>query len=506
MAPENGFAEREIMSVGMKRVLFVVYMDTHFGELLRAARALKSTGDYAPLFFFEHRYPTIQRSLQICAEEGFECLGPQGQLLIADASPSPDSTSDASTAATEGKTWSRKISSLVRQTLGHDAERVLKSVWVSAMYRTPVGTPLWMLLSIRYMRMAQRIIRQWEVRAVVLAVGGSYSAEEWIKAARKNSAASIVVPFAMSSVEIVARVYGHRPDYQVGLLWRLLFGSLHPEWLLEYDGNHLIRTPAAVALAHETLGIAPPHPWLYNSSHADAIAIESEQMLRHYRRQGLPPDKLVVTGALSDDVLAVAMTNAAKRRAALYRQHGFSEDQPLVLVALPPNQFIVADSVLQSEYRDYDELVESWMEILGRLPDCNVLVRLHPRESVEKLRYIERWGVTISELDTAQLIPLCDLYIASFSATIRWAITCGKPVVNHDVLLQRLPFYESAQGVVTVETRAEFGAVLRRCVEDRDYWESLKAAQRESMQHWGSVDGLSATRLCALIDELCPAP
>ncbi len=31
------------------------------------------------------------------------------------------------------------------------------------------------------------------------------------------------------------------------------------------------------------------------------------------------------------------------------------------------------------------------------------------------------------------LVPLCSLYVASVSATIRWAIACGKPVVNYDV-------------------------------------------------------------------------
>ncbi len=491
------------MSAGNKRVLLVVYMDSHFGELLRVARALKRTGDYAPLFFFEFLYPTIQRSLELCHEEGFECLGPQGQRLTWDPVTSRGSAPSDAPPPQESETWARKFGNLVGRVLGRDTERALKSVWVELAYHTPIGTPRWLLMSLRYMRMASRILRQWQVRAVVLAVGGSYTAEEWFKAARQNHAASIVVPFAMTSTETLAKFYQHHPDYQVGRLWRLLLGTLRPEWILEYEGDYMIRMSAAKALAHEALGIAAPSPWLYNSSHADAVAIESEQMLRHYRQQGLPPDRLVVTGSLSDDVLAAAMDRAAEARSALCRRHGFAEDQPLVLVALPPNQFAVKNSVISSEFRNYNELVEGWMDTLGSMQGCGILVRLHPRVPVESMRYIERWGVTISELDTAELIPLCDLYVSSFSATIRWAITCGKPVVNYDVLVQRLPFYESAQGVVAVENKAEFQATLRRCVQEPDYRELLAANQRESMGHWGSVDGQSANRLRALIDELC---
>jgi hypothetical protein len=105
---------------------------------------------------------------------------------------------------------------------------------------------------------------------------------------------------------------------------------------------------------------------------------------------------------------------------------------------LPDDRFALSGS--QAEFASYPEAIEFVMKTLVALPGCNVVVRLHPRVNYEAHRFVEQWGATITQRDTASLVPLCDLYVASVSATIRWALACGIPVINYD--LYRLRFTE----------------------------------------------------------------
>ena len=58
----------------------------------------------------------------------------------------------------------------------------------------------------------------------------------------------------------------------------------------------------------------------------------------------------------------------------------------------------------------------------------------------------------IAARKTSELVPLCDLYVASVSSTIRWAIACGKPVVNYDVYRYRYTDFISLDGVLIIDS------------------------------------------------------
>src|SRR6185436_13716615 len=101
---------------------------------------------------------------------------------------------------------------------------------------------------------------------------------------------------------------------------------LYPKWVYEYRGRKLLRIPAPQVVAKEWWGLAPALPWQMNSGSADALTVESMFMEAYYRREGLPPPQLVVTGAISDDTLAEHVDDAPARRAALCAELGLPSD------------------------------------------------------------------------------------------------------------------------------------------------------------------------------------
>ena len=107
-----------------------------------------------------------------------------------------------------------------------------------------------------------------------------------------------------------------------------------------------------------------------------------------------------------------------------------------------------------------------------------------------------------TSIDTALLIPLCDFYVAFASATIRWAITAGKPVLNYDIFRYDYEDYALEPAVISVNSLKGFKLHLGNLCSNREYVTSLKRTQQECAIKWGMLDGLCETRLIDLCDEL----
>jgi hypothetical protein len=205
----------------------------------------------------------------------------------------------------------------------------------------------------------------------------------------------------------------------------------------------------------------------------------------------------VTTGSMTDDVMTMAMAEAPRRRRALAERHGLSVERPLLLCALPPDQNTYNRP--SCEFANFDDLVGFWGDRLAEIKDWNVVVRPHPKTASERVDLLRRKGLAVSYDDTASLVPLCDLYIAAVSATIRWAITCGKPVINYDVYQYGYEDYRGVRGVQLVNLRTEFRDALCDITGNATRREELAEFQRRDSGRWGLLDGSSGKRMLALL-------
>jgi hypothetical protein len=320
----------------------------------------------------------------------------------------------------------------------------------------------------------------------------------WVAMARKYGIRSVIVPYTISNTAEFAESYVNYDPYQVqanpqnGLIARVC-----PAWVLDYKGRRFLRTSAVKVIAVEQLGLAPPNPWLLNSGYADAIAVESEAMHDYYKAAGIPASQMVTTGSLTDDVMTSVIAQGAERRRSLLAQFDLAADRPLLLCALPPDQNTYDRP--GCEFRNFDDLIGFWGNCLAQLKGWNIVVRPHPKTAPARVEELRRKGLAVSYDDTATLVPLCDLYVASVSATIRWAIACGKPVINYDVYQYGYEDYAGVAGVMLVGFRTEFQDALRELTGDASRREKLAESQRRDSRRWGMLDGGSGRRMAALL-------
>jgi hypothetical protein len=345
----------------------------------------------------------------------------------------------------------------------------------------------------------RRLLRHQRTALVVVAednVGGR--SRSLVAAAAKLNIPRLLLPYTFCNPDEPVAALGHLSSHKIRHPLQRLFAAFRPRW--SYRG--LLRLPLTEALAMELCGLAPKNPWVPVCGPA-AIAAESPAMLKHYRALGCAEDEVMLTGAPVDMIFESALADRATRRSTLRQQHQLA-NRPILLCALPPDQLSTRSA--SSEFADYADLVAAWADALSAVSDkFSVLVRPHPRIANAALEPLRQRGIAIAHEDTAGLVPLCDLFVAALSATIRWAIACGQPAISYDVYRYHYADYDGLQGVISVDSAHAFRTVLAELAREPRRLAALACAQAQNAAEWGCLDGGSKERLLALVDRLVGA-
>lgn len=327
-----------------------------------------------------------------------------------------------------------------------------------------------------------------------------YFTNLFVKRMHERNRAVVIVPFTIVNVLEWAEAFRYVPSHDANILLNRMVAVLFPRWLLEHRGKRLYMQ-ATFAVACEYLGVAPPQPWLINSGATDAIAVESRFMERYYLDAGIPPSKLHFTGALTDDLLYRAAQDADARREALYLQLGLPPGRPMILCAMPPNQLLGGGRPV-CEFQDYRDVIRAFIEPLERLADeYNVVVNLHPRILAFDAELLSGKRLRISRANIVELVPLAKIYVASCSATIRLAITCGIPVVNYDVYRYDYDDFKRVPGVIAMEEKSVYAEAIHRLANSRETYADAHQRQLQFAREETILDGQAGARMLDLFNR-----
>jgi hypothetical protein len=307
------------------------------------------------------------------------------------------------------------------------------------------------------------------------------------------------MPYTIDNPIEAAEAYYLRRRFLVRQGLRRIFAQKFPQWVFEHKGGSVFRLPFRPAAIMQLMGFAPPEPWKNTCSFSDAVSVECKALCTHHANSGLPSSKLHVVGSCTLDRMALILQNTANLKAQLLQELGLPLEKPVFLAAIPPDQFNTKR--LGCEFASHADVVTFWINALAAT-GWSVVVNLHPHLKPELTPLGAHPNVRLCQRPVAELLPLCDVFVACISATIRWAIAAAKPVLNHDLYRYGYDDYRSAPGVVHVTTRDEFSCELSRITVDAAYLEEIRLAQAAVAEDWGVLDGKSGERLLNLFSLL----
>ncbi|HFL3389595.1 TPA: hypothetical protein ACG3OE_002859, partial [Legionella pneumophila] len=317
---------------------------------------------------------------------------------------------------------------------------------------------------------------------------------------RKYQIPAIIVPFTIANTIEWSEAFYNEPSRSLNRIPNKICARAFPHWVNHYKNRSLL-LPVELILLHEMFGITPKNTWLLNSGDIDFLASESEAMKNYYISAGIEEKQIRITGALYNDELFFRLQKAEDFRDELYKKLNMQPGKPMLLCALPPNQCFGRMDLI--EFDSYEEIVRF---ILGKLSqydkDYNIIVNLHPRIVLDSVSYISDYPVKIYTGNIAEIIPLSSIFVASCSATIRMAISCGIPVVNYDLYHYNYDDYQNIKGVLTMSSKLEFSLILNKLTTESGFFEKIKTAQLYDSEKWGVLDGKSGENLLNEIDLL----
>ncbi len=348
----------------------------------------------------------------------------------------------------------------------------------------------------RYIKGATRMIEAVEPDLVVLFEDNIENLTQPVAiAAARANIPYIVLPTSIPNPREPASFYRNSLAHSASGPLRGWLAKRWPNWVYEFEGKPMFRLPVPDILALRFCDVHPRTPWILNVGNAAAICIESEALKEVYLELGAPESQLAVTGSPIDDCLAEVSRYRAERRHALLTGLGLDASLPLVLVAFPPDQY-TSPNISTFEYQSFSELVDGWADALGPVTSkCSVIVRPHPRLDSKHLKPLERAGCRVVDVPTQDLVPLADVYVACISATIRWALALGIPVINYDCYRYRYKDFATAVGLVAMEDHRNFAAAVEMLCSDARRRADLTENQKADASRWGLIDGCFGQRV-----------
>lgn len=462
-----------------------------FLELRRFALMVREKGGRDSVFFFLQRsYRRLSQDTARLSADGFPWLDHTGTMQLQPRMPATDTPLAASPQRSRFRVLAPDLASagwVCR--LASDLARFMLDLW-------------------RYWRLGRtygNIIRR--LRPACVVAGQDFAGSEIsvvFAVARREGISRLIVPFAMFNREENRNFALARQDHHIGgrplnwLLPRVRSGG----WTVAHAGRRLCRLRASRALALEVLGLAPGKPWVPCDGAAQAIAAGGEAARASMIAMGLDADRLHVTGAPVHDHLHLVRLERSRLRETLLERTGQGNSECVVLCAWPPVQTV--HETEEQEFATYTDLGAAWAEALARLREqgCAVVVKAHPKAFEEELAAARSSGLAVVDDDTADLLPLCDVFATTASSVTAWAIALGIPVVDYDCHRLEYNDFSMDGGVLKPRTIAEFTGVLDRLAFDRAFREEVAGRQAARAGYWGNIDGMAGDRLVALLESL----
>jgi hypothetical protein len=434
--------------------------------MINLARLLRDNG-HDVAFYFEQRSHNLYQSIDEAVAEGFTVFGKRVE-------PKQDTK---------------------KQSLPANAQ----TVWT----KIPVFLKR-VISEVKLLRTIQenftKVVKEYHPNALIVptcSVG--YNFPVYAAQSHKLNLPTICLPFAISDKDAAQKAISFSPKSAPDYLLNRYLRSIFAKWYLSTPQGFCPILPAEMLVAYKLAGIDVTFPLSFYGTRVDRLLLENEYMLHHARAQSFDAGRVEVTGSVFDDELAAVR----RERETLYKQlcmrFAWDATRPLVCIALPP---FVREKENDERFFDFKLLVEKFLPMACDFKRVNLLVSLHPRISRDLICTFQcPANVILLHEPVEKFIPFCDIFVSTYSSTIRTAVGMGIPVINYDILDFDYELFRDLKGVVHVSEEFEYveclsdalkkGAGYRRLIEQLQTGNLLRS----------TFDGRSGERILNAITQ-----
>lgn len=222
------------------------------------------------------------------------------------------------------------------------------------------------------------------------------------------------------------------------------------------QGRYFYRHSISNAL--HKLGVLSKNPWVMGSGESTVLCLPNKHLMRHYQALGLSPTKTALVGDVSYDKLYLRCREKNENRLSLEKRYGLETGKELLILALPQ----LAEHGILSWSDHWKEI--RFLVTSAVLTEQNVLVSLHPKMLRDRYVFLaEEYNCHIVDEQLSDVLPAGDLFVATFSSTVLWAVLCGIKSVVVDFYGFNYNMYDFLDSCMKVQNRA----FLKSCIVEQ---------------------------------------
>jgi hypothetical protein len=407
-------------------------------------------------------------------------------------------------AAAAARTWAIKADDLAPARLvGNGLPRRLARL----------GQTLWRLR--RQIARRAALLKQLDARVLVLLDDRTLHGCRWVRAAEKHRIPVVVVQWAATHRAAIltllrAARQGPSPTSRlVGLLARYVAKRL-PQGVCYDQGTPVWWIPPEVALAYHWLGAYPrTNPWAFGGGNSTAVTVLGEAWKRRLVADGVPAEKLVVTGHPQQDLWSrYAAERSDADVEAVARDLNIAADKRLVTIIAPaltlrqPGEGRQGDIGVADLRADLRAVVRA-VRHLG--PQFVPVVKAHPRDSTGALELLhsatDRPPCVVTDYPLERLIGASHAMACQWSTAALIGLALDVPVLLFD--FHNSPsaaLWKDVNGLPHAESIDEFHQMLKGCLLDPAGRERLLADRRRLVDDYLCFDGNACARIAQVIE------
>lgn len=310
----------------------------------------------------------------------------------------------------------------------------------------------------------------------------------WLAEASRLGVPAVLVRYAAASPESDAWTRRGRAAYSLdaGLLagCRRAFARAHPHHAWDDGQGAQLFYPLwdALALARERM--ADGRPWVVGGGAVTRVAVQGEADRREAETVSGLHGRFVVTGQASwDDLVAGEPQSGAS-----------APRRPRVVCAWP--QWAEHGQLGWSVHL---ALLERLAAELGKCA-AEVVLCLHPKADAGRYEPLAAsHGLSVSRLPLQRELRAADIFVASWSSTLRLAAMLGIAAINLDWAGQSYRLFSKLRSLQTSASPDDFGPLLSELLAEGGKRQALARTLREESATYGTVDGRACERISSLV-------
>ena len=333
----------------------------------------------------------------------------------------------------------------------------------------------------------------------VVVTGDRHQADGWEPALLK-ACRELNIPAVIPPVSFTANIEGLPVTRRKRKIFRadnfLEVKAKYPKQYI-YDDvskSNIFFYPPSLTKALAKNDMLSENPWVMGGGHSTFVLADGEEARERYVRLGCKPEKIIVTGHPVHDNLFNLHKNRHKLRSSLNQKYGFAPDKKLIIIALPQ----LAEHGIKDWKTHWDEI--RFLCDIFSLQKANCLISLHPKMKYDKYKFIEdEYNIPISKRPLSEILPAADIFAATFSSTIQWAVLCQIPSIVFDFYGFNYTMYDYLTGTRIINKKTELPGELEKVIKDESYYAHMTAEQKKFSGYISPFDGKCMERIVDVI-------